>query len=79
MKQNEVSTSSTAIGKRIRAARESRGWTQMELAIRVGKTPAMISQYELGQDTPGIQNAREFCTVFGWSLDYLYNGETNDG
>ncbi|MEO3860915.1 helix-turn-helix transcriptional regulator [Acrocarpospora sp. B8E8] len=37
-----------AIGVRIRAAREARGWTQTDLADRTGYTQATISRWEGG-------------------------------
>lgn len=39
------------IGQRIKEAREARGWTQQELANRMGYTQAAISYLENGKHT----------------------------
>jgi len=74
MKKLTDTTTATAIGGRIRAERERRGWTQMELAIRCGMTPSRISEYETGAEQPSIKSGRTFCAVFGWKLDWLFEG-----
>lgn len=40
------------VGTRIKQAREQRGLTQKELASRILKSPATVSAYEVGMQTP---------------------------
>ena len=51
--------------------RESRDWSQAELARRSGVTKSAISTYELGLRTPSADVVYAFAKVFGVSADYL--------
>jgi transcriptional regulator with XRE-family HTH domain len=60
------------IGMRVRQLREARGWTQLELADRVGISRAAITQIESGKTTdPKIGNVVALAYFFGLSLDDL--------
>lgn len=43
-----------AVGKRIREARERKGWTQAELSDKVGVSRNTLGRWERGQDSPTI-------------------------
>lgn len=47
---------SSSVGRRLREARERLGWTQAELAQRLGRTPTAISYWEGGQRSPGLDD-----------------------
>lgn len=59
------------LGQKVRQLRESREWTQAELARRVGVTKSAISTYELEIRTPSADVVYSFAKVFGVSSDYL--------
>lgn len=59
------------LGQKVRKLRESRDWSQAELARRVGVTKSAISTYELGIRTPSADVVRAFAKAFGVSADYL--------
>lgn len=59
------------LGEKIRRLRESREWTQAELARKVGVTKSAISTYELGNRTPSADVVCGFAKAFGVSADYL--------
>lgn len=63
------------MGDRIRQLRESRNWTQAELANRVHVTRAAISQWERGE-TSNIKLATflSLCDIFDTSPEYLVFG-----
>ncbi|WP_423787720.1 helix-turn-helix domain-containing protein, partial [Klebsiella pneumoniae] len=39
-------------GRWIRHQRSRRGWTQQEVANKIGATPLTVSRWERGQETP---------------------------
>ena len=59
------------LGQKVRRLRESRDWSQAELARRAGVTKSAISTYELGIRTPSADVVCAFAKVFGISADYL--------
>ena len=59
------------LGQKVRRLRESRDWSQAELARRAGITKSAISTYELGLRTPSADVVCAFAKVFGVSADSL--------
>lgn len=59
------------LGQKVKRLRESRGWSQAELARRAGITKSAISTYELGIRTPSADVVCAFAKAFGVSADYL--------
>jgi len=56
---------------RIRELRQTRSWTQQDLAVKMNTSKSVISRYEterLGLD-PALINT--LCDIFGCSADYL--------
>lgn len=53
------------IGANIKKLREAHGMSQTELARRIGKTAAAISQYESGETTPRIGVIEDMAALFG--------------
>lgn len=60
-----ASPASAAVGRRIRDARERRGWTQADLANMLNRTPTSISYWESGQRSPGLEDIVELADVLG--------------
>jgi Zn-dependent peptidase ImmA (M78 family)/DNA-binding XRE family transcriptional regulator len=50
------SPTSSAVGRRLREARERLGLTQAQVALRIGKTPTAISYWEGGQRSPDLDD-----------------------
>jgi transcriptional regulator with XRE-family HTH domain len=69
------------IGGRLRAERDRLGFSQRELARRVGLSPSMISQIESGLSKPSVSTLYGIVTELGVSLDDLFgaNGSVADG
>ena len=61
-------------GTRLRAAREARGWTGVELAAKMGATKSQVSQWELGLRTPGADSLIRLRAALGVSADQLLGG-----
>jgi transcriptional regulator with XRE-family HTH domain len=60
-----------AIGPRIRAAREARGWTQFQLGIVLGRRDTEVSRWERGALNPRAGAIAEVAVALGVSADYL--------
>jgi transcriptional regulator with XRE-family HTH domain len=52
------------IGTRLKAVRESGGWTQEQLAEAIGVTPHTISQYERGEQSPRLTTLLRIASAF---------------
>lgn len=59
------------LGQKIKRLRESREWSQADLARRAMVTKSAISTYELGIRTPSADVVKAFAKTFGVSSDYL--------
>ncbi|HZS77874.1 MAG TPA: tetratricopeptide repeat protein [Ktedonobacteraceae bacterium] len=62
---------SKEIGSRIRLEREKRGWSQEELADKIGTTQVNISRWEKGSTTPGPYYRQSLAKQFGKTLEEL--------
>lgn len=61
-----------AIGTRIKTARESNGWTQEELAQKMGyKSKSTINKIELGVNDVSQSKIKRFSDVLGVPIPYL--------
>lgn len=56
------------LGAEVRAARTARGWTQRDLAERVGTTPFTIGKVERGDPTVGLGVAFDAAVITGVPL-----------
>ncbi|HRE49034.1 MAG TPA: helix-turn-helix transcriptional regulator [Aggregatilineales bacterium] len=56
---------------RLRATREEKGMSQVELSRRTGISNVVINRYEGGRSEPSIGNLVKFAEVLGVSTDYL--------
>jgi transcriptional regulator with XRE-family HTH domain len=55
----------------IRALRQDRGWTQYELARRVGVHPQAVYLWESGRRTPQVPQLRKLGAIFGLCSDEI--------
>ena len=68
-----------ALGERIRELRNGRGWSQRELARKVGAaSKSVISYYELGERFPSYETLIRLADVFNVSTDFLLRGTDSD-
>lgn len=58
-------------GGRLAESRRHRGFTQEELAGRLGVTPQALSKWERGSSFPDLTMLTEICRQLGISADYL--------
>ena len=59
------------IADKIKLLREKRGFTQSELARRLGITRSGVNAWEMGITTPSTQYIVELSLLFDVSTDYL--------
>ncbi len=63
------------LADKIIAERKKNGWSQEELAEKLGVTRQAVSKWEGAQTTPDLQRLLEMSKVFGVSADYLLKDE----
>lgn len=56
------------IGDRLRALRKEKGFTQKELAQKLGVSPSMVGQYETNVRKPKFETLEKFATSLGVSI-----------
>ena len=66
------------LGQRIKQLRKDKGWTQKELASRVGASPAQLNKYEAGQNAPPLDRLVLFAEVLSTTADYLIAGNVSE-
>lgn len=59
------------IGTILKQEREKRGLTQQQLADQINMGRAAYAQYELGVNTPTLDNLVKIADLYGTSIDYL--------
>lgn len=59
------------VAERIRNLREQKGFTQAELAKKLGITRSSVNAWEMGISVPSTQYIVELASMFGVSTDYL--------
>ena len=62
----------------IRALRQGRGWTQFELALKVGVRPQAVYLWEHGRRTPQVPQLRKLGALFGLCSDEIVLVEAAD-
>ena len=63
------------IAENIRFFRKQAGLTQEELAARFGSGKTLISNYEIGRNTPDIETLWELADIFDITIDELVGRE----
>jgi transcriptional regulator with XRE-family HTH domain len=57
--------------KTIRDLREASGWSQFELAVKVGVTPGAVGKWERGVSEPKVTQLRRLAEEFGVLMDQI--------
>ena len=61
-------------GMRIALLRASTGWSQAELARRIGVSSSAVCMYEQGRREPSLDLVVRLAREFGVTTDYLLTG-----
>jgi putative transcriptional regulator len=67
-----------AIRNRVRELRCERGWTQQELAEKVGVSRQSVNSIERDRYVPSLPLALEFARVFACPTDDIFALETDE-
>ena len=67
-----------SLGNRIKTARERAGFTQNQLADKIGISRAAIARYESGEIEPRLKNLAAIAECLKVSADYLLNVNTSE-
>ena len=59
------------LGEAIKAARKKKGWSQTELAYRIGMEKSNLSVIENGKSNPQILTIVRICSALNVSMDKL--------
>ena len=65
------------VGKRIRLLRTALGLSQAEFGKPIKVSPSAVSNFERGDNRPGIECAAELCEFYGVTFDWLYLGRAD--
>ena len=57
--------------KRLKMLREEQGWSQEDLAIKIGAEKSLISYYENCQRAPGYNSILKLLEVFNEPAEYI--------
>jgi transcriptional regulator with XRE-family HTH domain len=60
-----------AIGDKIQALRKRQGWSQQQLAKKIGTSGPIVGRYERGEMTPSVEVAKKLADTFDVTLDFL--------
>lgn len=60
-----------ALAERVKQLRTEHGWSQGDLATKIGADAAQISRYENGRITPSADALIRLAEIFDVSCDYL--------
>ena len=63
-------------GMRIALLRASNGWSQAELARRIGVSASAVGMYEQGRREPSLHLLVHLAYEFGVTTDYLLIGDS---
>ena len=65
------------MGERIKSLRESKKWSQKELAARFGSPQSTVSAWETNLNGPNPTQRKKLCKVFEISEAELYGGTSS--
>jgi transcriptional regulator with XRE-family HTH domain len=74
----DTNGNTTALGERLRRLRSDRGWSQAQLANKLGVHQKQVSGYERGVHVPQTELLIRIAETFSVSLDYLAFADRDD-
>ena len=66
------------LGERLQKQRQLLKLSQKEVAIAIGTSPSIISNYESSERVPSVENLMSLANLYKCSVDYLLGIEKNN-
>ena len=66
------------IGKRLKQVREENGYSQVEIAKKLGKNQNTISSWETGRTQPKLKELHALCDLYNCTYEYLTGTKQHD-
>jgi len=67
-----------ALAEQIKNHRKTKGWTQAQLAERLGLNRAQVGSYEEGRAEPKLDSLKAMAQLFACTIDALVSGDCAD-
>ncbi len=64
--------------KTIRQLRQARGWSQIDLAVRIGVDRSNVTRWESGAKTPSPGNRQRLAKLFGVEVGEIAFGQDEE-
>lgn len=64
---------------RLRVLRAERGWSQADVAGRLGVSRQTVNAIETGKYDPSLPLAFKFATLFGYPIEQIFEADSPDG
>jgi transcriptional regulator with XRE-family HTH domain len=68
----------TAIPQKLSALRRKKGWTQVDVASRIGRAQSRVAKWELGEGMPTPRDLLRLADAFDVPIAYLCDDEMTD-
>lgn len=67
----------TIISKQIIKLRNKQGWTQQQLAEKIGVSKQSVSNWETGEKVPRMGKIEEIASIFNVTVSYIVDGKSD--
>ena len=73
-----MATHKVTLGDRIAELRKAKGWSQSELAKKIGVSYTQMSRYEIKGVQPPANTINKLADALGTSIDFLISGDKDE-
>lgn len=73
-----MATQKITLANRIQELRKQKGWSQTELASKIGVSYTQMSRYEIKGVQPPANTLKKMADVFDTTVDFLISGDKDE-
>jgi len=77
-KRTPTSAEKATLGDRIAELRKAKGWSQSDLAAKIGVSYTQMSRYEIKGVQPPANTINKLADTLGTSIDFLISGDRDE-